>query len=46
MRSINIDTNDGLFSGTISVMVEDTSKLKTLIKKVSNIKGVKQVTRL
>ena len=46
MRSINIDSNDGLFSGNITVNVEDTNKLEALIKKLRTVKGVKQVTRI
>lgn len=45
LRSIGIDSNDGLFSGTLTIMVGDTSKLETLIKKLKAVKGVKQVTR-
>lgn len=32
MRSINIDSHDGLFSGNLEINVEDTSKLNQLIK--------------
>ena len=46
MRSINIDSNDGLFSGNIVVMVEDTSRMELLMKKLRTVKGVKQVIRL
>ena len=46
MRSINIDSNDGLFSGNLEINVEDTSKLNQLIKKLRIIKGVKQIIRL
>ncbi len=46
MRSINIDSHDGLFSGAIVVNVEDTGKLETLVKKIRNVRGVKQVTRI
>ncbi len=46
MRSINIDSNDGLFSGTLSVNVEDTQRLEALIKKLRTVKGVKQVMRV
>ena len=46
MRSINIDSNDGLFRGNLVVDVEDTSRLEQLIKKLRNVKGVKQVIRL
>ena len=46
MRSINIDSHDGLFSGNIVVQLDDTNKLEALIKKLRTVKGVKQVTRL
>ncbi len=46
MRSINIDSHDGLFSGNIAISVEDTSKLELLVKKLRTVKGVKQVVRL
>ena len=45
LRSIGIDSNDGLFSGTLTIMVEDTARLEALIKKLRTVKGVKQVTR-
>ena len=46
MRSINIDTNDGLFSGNIVVQIDDTSRLESLIKKIRTVKGVKLVSRV
>ena len=46
LRSINIDSNDGLFQGNLTVMVSDLSSLKTLIKKIQQVKGVKQVSRI
>ena len=45
LRSIGIDSHDGLFSGTLTVMVGDTGRLEALIKKLRTIKGVKQVSR-
>ena len=45
LRSIGIDSNDGLFSGTLTVMVGDTGHLEALIKKLRTVKGVKQVSR-
>ena len=45
LRSISIDSHDGLFSGTLTVMLDDTSKLQLLEKKLKTIKGVKQVSR-
>ena len=46
MKSINIDSHDGLFSGNLNVLIDDTSKLDALLKKLRTVKGVKSVTRL
>lgn len=46
MRSISIDSNDGLFQGNIAVMLANTSMLEQLIKKLKAVKGVKSVERL
>lgn len=46
LRSISIDSNDGLFRGNLTVMVSDTRHLNVLIKKIKTIKGVKQVDRI
>lgn len=46
MRSINIDSHDGLFSGTLVVLLDDTSKLNLLIKKLRTVRGVKEVSRI
>jgi GTP pyrophosphokinase len=46
LRSIHVNSVDGLFQGDIVVMLSDTSMLKTIIKKIKAVKGVKQVTRL
>ena len=46
LRSINIDSHDGLFRGNLVVMMGDTSRLETLIKKLRTVKGVKQVERV
>lgn len=45
LRSISIDTGDGLFNGTLTVMLDDTSRLQQLIKKLKTVKGVKNVSR-
>lgn len=45
LRSIGISSNDGLFSGNLTVMVDDTSKLESLIRKLRTVKGVKQIKR-
>ena len=46
LRSISIDSDDGLFSGTLTIMLEDTSRLKQLIQKLEGVKGVKGVSRV
>ena len=46
MRSISIDSNDGLFHGSISVMLNNTDMLNGLMKKLKTVKGVKEVSRL
>lgn len=45
LRSIAIDSNDGLFQGSLVVGVNDTVSLNNLIKKITAIKGVKDVRR-
>ena len=46
LRSINIDSHDGLFRGTLVVMLEDIARLETLIKRLKTVKGVKQIERI
>ena len=46
LRSINIDSHDGLFRGNLTVMMSDTARLEALIKKLRTVKGVKQVERI
>ena len=46
MRSINIDSHDGLFEGHLTVMIEDTSRMEALIRKIRTVKGVKSVSRI
>ncbi len=46
LRAINIDSDDGLFKGVITVALDDTSRLEALIRKLQNIKGVKSVKRM
>lgn len=45
LRGISIDSNDGLFHGTITVGIDDLSSLNSLIKKLVTVKGVKNVQR-
>ena len=46
MRSINIDSNDGIFKGNLVVQLDDTSRLEALLKRIRTVKGVKQVDRI
>ena len=46
LRSINIDSHDGLFSGNMEVMIDDNTRLEGLMKKLRTVKGVKQVSRI
>ena len=45
LRSISIDSNDGLFQGYLVVGVCDIQALNNLIKKIKTVKGVKDVQR-
>jgi GTP diphosphokinase / guanosine-3',5'-bis(diphosphate) 3'-diphosphatase len=45
MRSITIDTNEGLFEGVIMVYVNDTEHLEDLIKKMYKVSGVQSISR-
>ena len=45
LRSISIDSHDGLFQGNLTVMLGDLHELDGLIKKIKAVKGVKQVER-
>jgi len=45
LRSISIDSNDGLFQGHLVIGVSDTRMLSSLIKKIQTVKGVKDVQR-
>lgn len=46
LRGISIDSHDGLFSGNLTVMLDDTSRLEALLRKLRNVKGVKSIERI
>ena len=46
LRSISIDSNDGLFQGQLTILVNNTNELESLIKKLKTIKGVKNIGRM
>jgi GTP diphosphokinase / guanosine-3',5'-bis(diphosphate) 3'-diphosphatase len=45
MRSINVDTRNGAFNGTLRVFVNNVEHLDFLMHKLKNIKGIEQVSR-
>ncbi len=45
LKSISIDSNDGLFQGYLVVGISDIQALEMLIKKIKTVKGVKDVQR-
>ncbi|MDF9829230.1 RelA/SpoT family protein [Parabacteroides sp. PF5-6] len=46
LRSLNIDSVDGIFQGNFTIMINSSSALTTLSKKIQSVKGVKSVARL
>jgi len=46
MRSINFDSNDGIFEGKITLFVQDTRHLNELMEKLKEVPGVISVERL
>tara|TARA_X000000950_G_scaffold47750_2_gene55340 strand:+ start:197 stop:2389 length:2193 start_codon:yes stop_codon:yes gene_type:complete len=46
MKSLNFDTNDGVFEGEIMLYVYDRRHLEKLIKKLKNINGIEKVVRI
>ncbi|WP_118972604.1 RelA/SpoT family protein [Taibaiella koreensis] len=46
MRSISIDSRDGVFEGTIMVFVHDREELDELCRRLGNIKGITKVERV
>jgi GTP pyrophosphokinase len=45
MRSITVDSDDGIFEGTLMVYVNDTSHLAILVNRLKQVNGVLSVTR-
>ncbi len=46
IRSLNIESVDGLFEGTIMLFVHDTEHLHILMKRLKNLKGIIKVARV
>ena len=45
LRSISIDSNAGLFQGNLTIMVSDNKELENIVKRIQQIKGVKNISR-
>ncbi len=45
IRSITVDSDNGIFEGSIMVYVNDTNHLDNLIRKLNTVKGITSVTR-
>jgi GTP pyrophosphokinase len=46
IRTIAMDSNEGIFEGTITLFVRDTGHLDLLIRSLSKVKGILSVRRL
>ncbi len=45
LRTISIDSHDGLFEGHLTLLVDDLKQLEQMRKKISTVRGVKSCTR-
>jgi len=45
MRGLTIKANEGVFTGTVNIMVHDTRVVESLCNKLRKIKGVQKVAR-
>ncbi|NDC39991.1 MAG: bifunctional (p)ppGpp synthetase/guanosine-3',5'-bis(diphosphate) 3'-pyrophosphohydrolase, partial [Chitinophagia bacterium] len=46
MRSLSIDSNDGIFEGTIMVYVHDREELNNLCQLLAGLEGIQKIERL
>jgi GTP pyrophosphokinase len=46
MRSISIDSEDGIFKGELMLFVNDTIQLEFLMDELRRVEGIQSVTRL
>lgn len=46
MRSINIDSKDGIFTGNLALFITDVDHLKSVVKKIKGIKGIIDAERI
>jgi len=46
IRNITVTVNEGIFEGTIDLYVHHTRDVNNLIMKISNVNGIKDVSRI
>lgn len=46
MKSLNFDSDDGVFSGKINVIVKNNTLLKKLVERLKKINGIDKVSRI
>lgn len=46
MRNLNFETDGGVFSGKITVVVKNNTILKKLIENLKKVNGIEKVTRI
>ena len=46
IRSLSIDSDEGLFRGNLKLQIDDNNRLQTIMKKIKDVKGVKIVERI
>jgi len=46
MRSISINSEDGMFEGSVTIFVKDTQHLEALVRKLKRVKGVSNIRRV
>jgi guanosine-3',5'-bis(diphosphate) 3'-pyrophosphohydrolase len=46
MKSLNFESDDGMFSGKINVVVKNNTLLKKLLEKLKKINGIDKITRV
>lgn len=46
MRNLSLNTDRGVFEGTIELLVKDRATLESLIESISKIKGIQSVSRI
>ncbi|MDR0972887.1 MAG: RelA/SpoT family protein [Prevotellaceae bacterium] len=46
IRTIHVDTNDGIFEGKVQLYVHDVEDLKLILQQVGKLKGIQHVARI